>query len=150
MPRRKPDRHADPLFPIVSRFARLLGWKDLESNTHTYSRKAKSGETIVRVVRWFDYTSADDLRLQINETPCLSAAVYAIRFKICSGYYPILLDDEWANVNDEAERLRSRLHRSCFTTQRARREFRKQWPQCTGFTWTRLREQGAPFKVSSY
>ncbi len=135
----------------LERFAAALGWGELREHCHTVEDQRPW------TVRWYLAGDVDSPRtycaLQINEHPIGSsetyaAAVYGIRFRIFSGWHVFAC----ATVTEalaEADRLGAWLSREWFTTLERRRDYRGAHPECSGFTWRKLTEFGAPYNVDS-
>jgi len=110
----------------------------------------------LRRVVWYvagqdDWCRRNVFYLQINESPIgqqsrYCVAVYALRFRICTGWYCFRL----SNRRTERERitaLRELIGKHLFATPIARRNFRKAHPECAEFTERLNARRGAPFRV---
>ena len=127
----------------LRQWAAWLGWPDLV----VHHQEVPSGEQSrhsVETMCWYTCGSYDDVILQINENPSWQAAVYAIRYRICTGWHSFEFTAQKTRLRDEAKRLESLLHRRWFVTLDGRRAFRTRYPEYTGYTWRRLRESGPP------
>jgi hypothetical protein len=95
-----------PPLSQLRRFAGALGWDDLNKFTHRIppSEAVRLGLSN-RPVVWYESGSREFAWLQINVRPALSAAVYAPRYSICSGWHAFELPSSIAAVRREAERL---------------------------------------------
>jgi hypothetical protein len=133
----------DPIYKQLKRVAAALGWKGLKRWEHTFD---DNGRTVV----WYEAGAATptrDCRLQINHSPIdqqriFTVCVYAIRYRICSGWREFDLEAE--NLDDEILKLRPWVEYDWFQTPERRREFRKLHRECTGFTRRTIRETGVP------
>jgi hypothetical protein len=133
----------------LSRFAAALGWHDLKAYQHRYL----DGDTLVTTT-WYESDTAEgrrsDFFLQINHAPCADAdafvgAVYAMRYGICTGWHRFTLHTDPQLSLAEAGKIESWLHRRLFETLPMRRDFRQSHPECGGYSWRRIREQGPPY-----
>ncbi len=131
-------------------FVHRLGWPKLRCWQHV------TEPTKVQVT-WYESGEADgtrdDLFLQINECPIgqawtYVAGVYAIRYRICTGWHSMRLTTDLRCDASEADRLDGWLHRRWFDTLADRRQFRRLHPECSGWTRKRLRNERLPYEVS--
>lgn len=118
MPRRFDS--TKPLMQLRA-FAGALGWHGLEMWQHTWDDG--------RIVTWYETTDRKFF-LQVNEHPCYqtetySAAVYAGRYGICTGWHSFKLADP-----DASSALAPWLNRCQFKDRVWRREFKKRHPEC--------------------
>ena len=130
-------------------FTRQLGWSRLRSNQHLLEERKQ-------LVRWYQSgdsnCSRNNLFLQINECPIgqtatYTAAVYAIRYRICTGWHSLELGPDAHHLEREVERLDHWLHRRWFDSPANRREYRKMHPECSGWSWKRIRHESLPYEV---
>jgi hypothetical protein len=130
-------------------FARRLGWPALRCHQHVW----EDGNLLVT---WYESGKTDgsrnDLFLQINECPIgqtatYTAAVFAIRYRICTGWHSMRLERDGNGHLREADRLEPWLHRRWFESLLNRREFRRLHPECSGWSWKRVREERLPYEV---
>ncbi|PHR85855.1 MAG: hypothetical protein COA78_38740 [Blastopirellula sp.] len=135
----------------LSQFAALLGWSPLRVYQHTLDDRSTENST--SIITWYEseenISPHTDCFLQINEHPIgqthtYNAAVYAIRYRICTGWHQFTLHKSKRDQAAEAERIGQWLHKDWFTTLAKRREFRQLYPQCTGYSWKKIREVGPP------
>jgi hypothetical protein len=89
------------------------------------------------------------LFLQINESPSgntkdFVGAVYALEYKLCTGWRRFAFPDTNATLRDAVARTNDWLNRKWFTDDELRLQFSKQHPECTGFDWKRIRECPPP------
>ena len=127
----------------LQQWAMWLGWPELTVHHQEVPGGEPSG-TSVKMVCWYTCGSYDDVVLQINEDPRWQAAVYAVRYRICTGWHGFQITGDRRRLRDEARRLESWMHRRWFVTLEGRRAFRVRHPECAGYTWKRLREEGPP------
>jgi hypothetical protein len=125
----------------------MLGWPDLVLAEHRINGEAVAGLDD-NIVRWYYHETPDGVMFQINEMPTWCAAVYAVRYRICTGWHEFVLYDEKLLLEQEADRLRSLLHIDWFTSFERRQVFRSIHPECTGYTWKRIREAGLPQRTT--
>jgi hypothetical protein len=130
----------------------LLGWR-VPLRQYQHRAPLDAGHKLPSVITWYECGKAtggrQDCFLQINECPQgqtnhYAAAVYAIRFRICTGWLIFHLPFEDAELRGVAEELSPWLQNRWFEDLIGRREFRTSHPECVGYTWTRLRQEGPP------
>lgn len=130
-------------------FARRLGWPQLRRYQHLCEERTL-------LVTWYESGDSDgsrsDLFLQINECPIgqtatYTAAVYAIRYRICTGWHSVQLGPDAHRLECEVERLDHWLHRRWFKAPANRREYRKLHPECSGWSWKRIRHEPLAYDV---
>ena len=131
-------------------FARRLGWSQLRCYQHLWEERNL-------LITWYESGNNDgslrsDLFLQINESPIgqtatYTAAVYAIRYHICTGWHSMKLGPDAQPLASEVERLDSWLHRRWFESLANRRQYRGMHPECTGWSWKRIRHERLPYDV---
>ena len=133
----------------LARFAATLGWPALRLLQHRWL----DGDAPV-LTTWYESGESGGFRsdyfFQINEAPAgqeLSyvGAIYAMRYRICSGWHPLTLYATAEERAVEALRVDAWLHRRWFETLAMRREFRRLHPECADYTWLRIRKQGPPY-----
>jgi hypothetical protein len=144
---RKPLR--DKPIAALRTLTRRLGWSQLRWYQHLWVERNllitlyESGE---------NDGEPSDLFLQINEYPIgqtatYTMAVFAIRYRICTGWHSMKLVRDARSLDCEVERLVSWFHRSWFESSANRREYRKMHPECTGWSWKRIRNEPLPYQV---
>lgn len=135
-----------------------LGWDNLQRHSHVVPSEASSaisGSTLV----WYEAGSVGDPRtdcfLQVNELDVdegalfCSGAVYALRYRICTGWHVISLTADPSQRSAESDKLAEWLHRRHFEQPSARRDFRAIHPETVGYTWKRIRSDGPPYFVEA-
>jgi hypothetical protein len=129
----------------LKRFVAKLGWGKLERYEHAIP-SGICGKDVKQSIVWYESGSPDDVVLQINRAPSFHAGVFAIRYRLCSGWYRFSLfsDDEQQSL--EAERVSGWLARAWFITRASRREYRLLYPECAGYSYKRLAEEGPPYE----
>lgn len=147
--RRRPStpNAAKPLASL-KRFSLNLGWPRLRLRQQVLD----DGKAITWYVAGKAEGSRGDLFLQINECPIgqtstYTAAVYAIRYGLCSGWHSMRLSADAARHEREVERLDAWLHRRWFDTLAGRRQYRSLRPECTGWSWSRIGRERLPYEV---
>jgi hypothetical protein len=130
-------------------FARRLGWSPLRCRQQRFEDQKP-------LTTWYVSGNNDGSRnamfLQINECPigqtaAYTAAVYAIRYRICSGWHAVRLNKDSDQIRDEAERLDPWRHHRWFQSVANRRQYRIAHPECTGWSWKRVRHERPPYVV---
>jgi hypothetical protein len=140
MPRKLPR---DKPIAALRTFARRLGWSQLRCYQHLWEER---NLLITRYESGNNDGSRSDLFLQINESPLgqtatYTTAVYAIRYQICTGWHSMKLGPDAQPLDSEIERLDSWLHRRWFESLANRRKYRRMHPECTGWSWKRIRHE---------
>ena len=135
----------------LQRFASLLGWSPLRVYQHTVDDDPAQPSSYV--VTWYESGDCGNPRtdcfLQINEDPVgqtttYTGAVYAIRYRLCTGWHRFTMHTNQNDMTTEASRVAEWLHRDWFDTITKRREFRKLHPDCDGYSWKQIRDVGPP------
>lgn len=151
-----------PLAALKS-FARSLGWSPLKMSQHvlpaeemTAPVKKAGRQPAETLVTWYESGEAagkrSDLFLLISECPMgqshtYTAAVYATRYRICTGWHSFRLTAKLASDPVEIKRLDGWLHRRWFETLANRQEFRERHPECANYSWERIQTEGLPYHV---
>ncbi len=106
-------------------------------------------------LRWYECGAAlgkrIDCYLQINEYPIgqakqYAAAVFAIRYRLCTGWHQFQLFRDPKGIEREANRLKPWLDGTWFDTIQGRRQFRETHPECAGYSRARLNRDGPPYE----
>lgn len=131
----------------LRRFAALLGWEPLETFQHLIDDLPANSPS--RVISWYVCGECEggraDFFLQLNESPIgqtvtYEGAVFALRFRLFTGWHPFTLVDDTQSMQSEAQRVGEWLKREWFDSPARRREFRARHPQCAGYSWSRIRD----------
>lgn len=143
----------------VRSIVRSLGWGKAVRYSHNPSQKfsnSNDGKSTEKLV-WYEAGEVGDPKtdcfLQLNELAetrgvlICSAAVYAIRYRICTGWHAFRLDQDSHRRSEEAGRLSEWLHYDNFSSVAARREFRLRHPETTGYSWQKIKTDGPPYFV---
>jgi hypothetical protein len=149
-------KNGDESIGLLRVWSRSLGWKSrLRAYRHWAGRDAKR-RLGVEVVRWYECGQSTggrfDCFLQINEygrphAEQYEAAVYAIRFRLCTGWHRFRLFGDQEKLKREADRLADWLDWKWFGSIDGRRQFRQTHPECTGYSWAKLRRDGPPLEL---
>jgi hypothetical protein len=140
--------NSDKPLAVLARFAAILGWPGLRMYQH-----CPDGDTSA-VTTWYESGESDvprrDFFLQINEQPSgqistYVGAVYALRYRICSGWHSFTLYDAPKRQEEESSAVDEWLHRRWYDRPEMRREFRRLHPECAEYSWGRIRRQGPPY-----
>lgn len=100
--------------------------------------------------------SGNDLFLQFNQvycsdlldnSICIAAAVYALRFNVCSGWFPFVLNN--TNFFPLMSSSLDYLHLRNFTSSHAAQTYCTLFPECGGYSWEKVRSLGVPYSVVS-
>jgi len=130
--------------PALRTFTRLLGWRNLRRNRHVVPKDEHCLPAGTEII-WYTCGDYDDVILQINGAPSWRAAVYAIRYGICTGWHEFTLATDVQRIGTEAQRLDQWLHRRWFSSRLRRADFRRVHPECASYSWRRLRREGPPY-----
>jgi hypothetical protein len=146
-------RKTDELRAQLEKWIRLLGWRSrLRKYQHVVDDDA-SPRLRGKVITWYTAGKStggrDDCFLQINEAPqghsaWHEASIYAIRYRIFTGWHRFRLCWTEAKLREEAERLDEWLHWRWFAGLEGRRTFRQAHPKCVGYTWTKIAKEAPP------
>ena len=140
-------------FTELRAIAASWGWKRLRFHRHEYKDPTTHRP---RSVVW--HTSGQDdwcrrkiFYLQINECPIgqqrrFTVAVYAPRFRICSGWYFFRLSNRTIDRR-RISALGEVVGKHHFDSPSGRRAFRAAHPECVGYLERRITRCGAPFEV---
>jgi hypothetical protein len=139
------SRPSQELIASAEAFAGQLGWPQLRLREDLIPADVQARYGCAPSVWWFEADWIPGVWLQLNQYP-LSAAVYAVRFRLVSGWYPLELASP-KQARREAETLHSRLALEWFSTPEGRKQLRARHPECKGYTWPRLREEGPPYRI---
>ena len=70
--------------------------------------------------------------------------VYAMRYRICSGWHGVLLHESPDELMAEADAAASWVAREHFESAAARKAYRAAHPECSSSSWRRIRAEGGP------
>ena len=137
----------------LRRLAESLGWKRLRK---FHFKVPKEVPTKYRSVTYYVSNGKDvDISrtfLQINESPIgrkdqYLACVYALPYRLCSGWHFFRLPSGRTETKACVEELAPWIARSHFTSLAGRRAYRANHPETTGYTLKSLRCNGEPYIV---
>ena len=132
----------------LRKLASMLGWTGLTRFQHVI-RDDTPCVSKDQIIHWYESGSIENIMLQINADPSYHAAVYAIRYRICSGWHSFFLYQDENRQQREAQRLEGWLGHRWFDSLTLRREYRTLHPACTGYTFRKLRDLGPPYDYST-
>jgi hypothetical protein len=94
------------------------------------------------------------LYLQVNlegeAHPLLAmVGVYAMRYRLCSGWHGVLLHESPDELVAEADAAACWVAGKHFDSAAARKAYRAAHPECSGWSWKRLRAEGGPLYEQS-
>lgn len=123
--------------------ARKLGWRNLRRHLEVVGPgfSVPQGTTIV----WYTSGHYGQIALQINERPDWRACVYAIPYRLCSGWHRFSLCENPDELDREVARLREWIDRKWFATRHDRGRYRRLHPECYGYDWDRVAAKGPPY-----
>ncbi len=119
--------------------ATWLGWGELEYHS-TQLPDAP-------VLEWYEAKKPQGVSFQINVQPVFGVAVYALRYRLVSGWHPFHLSTVEDHILAEAWRLDQYVGWEWFSTKARRAQFRKRFPECKGWTAKRVKRDFAPYIV---
>ncbi len=138
----------------LEKFIRFLGWRSrLRMHQHFVEDHAPMQQRRKVIITWYEAGKStggrDHCCLQINEASrgqiaIYEASVYAIRYRICTGWHRFRLYCADDKLRQEAERLEDWLHWHWFASLEGRRTFRQAHPESAAYTWTKIRNEGPP------
>jgi hypothetical protein len=96
----------------------------------------------VRGVFWYESGDRDSHVLQVNTYPHWYAAVFAIRFRIFTGWHRIPKLPVKRFPKSQMQLAVELFHTCRFDTVAGRRRYRKDHPETAGFTWAKIRALG--------
>jgi hypothetical protein len=70
--------------------------------------------------------------------------VYAMRYRICSGWHGVLLHESAERLMREADAAAAWVAQEHFASATARRAYRTAHPECGGWSWKRIRAEAGP------
>jgi hypothetical protein len=152
---KKLQRRGNKYWTAIQSFVTALGWEMPRRFEHL-TPKTEPGTGRKRLVF---YESGDvgtphtDCFIQLNELGIedkhvlLSGAVYAIRYRICTGWHPIRLLADADEAMHVAATLSPWLGRKNFVRYASRRVFRELHPETVGYSWSKVRQLGPPYFV---
>jgi hypothetical protein len=129
--------------PTLARLARQLGWSQLQMERHTI-RDSLDPKENGTVIEWFFCGDFSKVLFQINEEPW-RACVFAIRHRLSSGWHEFRFPQDDQELRSEARRLGSYLSRDAYASDAGRMALRQRHPECTHWTWKRLRMEKPPY-----
>ena len=114
----------------IARWGQNLGWLDIKLRKHPYK-----GDFIY----WFEAGSLDSVFFEINFLPVVQAAVYAIPYRICTGWHEIPREifETVFDRNSSEQKKFSFLERKCYSSKEERRLLILKYPEFYGFQWAK-------------
>jgi hypothetical protein len=129
----------------VKNFVHALGWTDVRECRHMFPEDIQPQYPYKTLV-WFEVGAFPDCFLQINLRGGCQAAVYAVKYRICTGWHSFVLGKTKKRLTMEADRLHEWLALEWFSSSAKRREFRLLHPECANYSWPRIRREGVPIR----
>ena len=133
-------------------FLALLGWP---ASTR-YRLPAEIAQDVNSLEAAFFTIGEMDQPLYLQANPQLGAhplllgvSIYAMRYRLCSGWHGVLLRDSPADLEAEAMLAAPWLARRHFESPASRRAYREAHPECAGYSWRRIREEGSPYSQTN-
>jgi hypothetical protein len=118
-----------------------LGWTRPRRLSFTLPRSEVRRSSSRKIV-WYESGERDYYVLQVNTTPRWFAAVFAIRYRIFTGWHKIPQFPVIRFPTSRLELMSELFHVSHFATVTGRRQFRVHHPEAGGFSWTKIRTLG--------
>lgn len=141
----------------VDSVLRRLGWP--KSELCRFPEECESGGALALALALRHYFSIGEMdhplyvqvNLQGDAHPLLAmVGVYAMRYRICSGWHGVLLRESPDELMAEADAAASWVAREHFDSAAARQSYRTAHPECGGWSWKRLRDEGGlPYEQST-
>lgn len=131
-------------YPELKSFASKLGWDDLEEFAHVVTGVPTIPDgTVIRL--WESAPHGYSYFLQIQYHGIWAVQVHALKFRIVTGWHEFNIN---AKPEAEAKRLYGLLGAEWFQSREGRAAFRSRHPECTNFTWHRIRTEGLPYRTT--
>lgn len=127
----------------VRAFARLLGWPRAREERHRIEHAGAARIGGAELI-WYESAITPEVYLQVTTLGGMKAAVIAVRYRLHTGFHDISLPASLGGICGEAARLGGLLAAVWFQEPKGRSAFRRLHPECTGWTWKRLRAGELP------
>jgi hypothetical protein len=138
---------------VATAVGKWTGWDMAQAEIATYD---DSGKHYLFGTFGLNDGCSNDLFIQfnqlfcseiINDSVCIAVAVYALRFRVCSGWFPFLIhDDALAPLIPTSENY---LHYRNFVSSEAQQSYFDTHPECINYSWQKVRSVGVPYSVVS-
>lgn len=125
----------------IDRFYADLGWPRPKRFSLTLPRSERR-QPLVEKIFWYESGDRDSYVLQVNTYPKWYAAVFAIRFRIFTGWHKIPKLPAMRFPKSQLDLAIELFHASHFASVTGRRQYRIDHPESMGFTWTKIRALG--------
>lgn len=125
----------------INKFVQALGWPEPVEYI-----KEPPIEVSPEPIVWYESVVAYSATLQVNVSPSPHACVFAMRYRICTGWHPIMLEGE--PLRKRVSAVASFLALRWYETSEMRKVFRKLHPECRNYTWDRLQKDGPPYNCN--
>ena len=87
---------------------------------------------------------------QLGAHPLLfGVSIYAMRYRLCSGWHGVLLRESPTDLEAEAMLAEPWLARRHFDSPASRQTYHEAHPECGGYDWGRVREEGPPYSQTN-
>lgn len=133
---------------ILSRlrlFSRTLGWPPVSRVKKSINGRVIYFYEVGQTTLGRDHFALTIHACNLDDSRCdYSAAVYAIRYRICSGSHVLSIPDKSSAIR-EAQRLDVWLGNHWFSDRVSRRAYRNLHPECAGYSWATLRRSHLPY-----
>jgi hypothetical protein len=113
-----------------------LGWPQPEKFEQVLPRSERSPR---QKTVWYESESEGDLQLFVSTYYAI--VVYALRYRLYTGWIPITPPRSQNKLAAEIERLEPWIHRRHFAAPEARKQFRQLHPECAGYTRDRIQHE---------
>lgn len=120
----------------LSALAACLGWPPLEQLRHKLPARIGGGEIV-----WYESRLSDDFFLQINVSPNVRCAAYALHVGMFSGWgkLPSIAEIE-SSLSAVAAKISCRVGFDCFSTNVGRVAFQLMCPNGCNHDWESARD----------
>lgn len=130
---------------LVKDLAAMLGWPEPEFFRYTLPPKI-AREHGKKTFEWAECHARLGLKLQINCMPRSNVkytlCVYALRFRICSGWRGVKLHADPRRRQAEIDRILPYYEFANFTDANRRKAYRLRYPYVRGYTAARISAEG--------
>jgi hypothetical protein len=125
----------------------MLGWPDLILSEHRVPKWYSELINTDIVSHYYWESEDDEILFQVNMMPVWHACVYAVRYRICTGWHVFRLYRDMGLLRSEARRLAGFFRADWFLTLEGRRRFRARHPECASISWRMIHSEGFPYEL---
>lgn len=138
---------------VATAVGKWTGWDMAQAQIATYDH---GGEHHLFGTFGLNDGCSNDLFVQFNQlfcsetikdSVCIAIAVYALRFSVCSGWFPFLIHDD--ALVPLVPTSHNYLHYRNFVSTGAVQSYFDTYPECVNYSWKKVRGVGVPYSVVS-